>query len=446
MDREKDSFESEAARLLALEEYDILDTAAEEAFDRLTKLASTFYQSPIALVSLIDRDRQWFKSRLGLAASETPRDIAFCHHAIQEDKPFIVPDASKDDRFANNPLVTGDPDIRFYAGAPLKTPEGYKIGTLCIIDREPRPEFKEQDAEQLSMLADVVINEMELRIKNARLEKALAELEKADKSRSHFLATVSHEIKTPLSGIVGLAQVLDDHDLSAESSLIVKGIQSSSFILQGLLNDILDYAKIEAGRIQLRSTNIGLKGYIANIGQAWQLLAADKGLAFDTRVSDNLPETVEMDELRVGQIINNLLSNAVKFTDAGMIKIDVKNVSSSDPEVAMIAISVSDTGRGMSKDEQSRLFKPFEQANAEIAHRYGGTGLGMAISANLAELLGGTIVCESELDKGTCFTLSLPLKIVQPANEVAKGSADCTSDLSRKVLVVDDVSVNRIMA
>ena len=149
----------EHARVAALESTDLLDTAADERFDRYTRLIRKLFDVPIALVSLVDRDRQWFKSRQGLDAPETPRDISFCGHAILQDQVFVVEDASNDTRFTDNPLVTADPNIRFYAGAPLTTPDGYRIGTLCIIDREPR-ELAGSDVQSLHDMAAMVSGEL----------------------------------------------------------------------------------------------------------------------------------------------------------------------------------------------------------------------------------------------------------------------------------------------
>src|ERR1700761_8471458 len=144
--------QNETQRLDALNKYEILDTAAEEAFDELTRLAAFICGTPISLVTLVDQHRQWFKSKMGLGVQQTPRQVAFCAHAIKDDKPFVVPDAQQDPRFANNPLVTGDPNIRFYAGLPLTNPDGFNLGTLCVIDRTPR-ELSEAQTEALRILA-----------------------------------------------------------------------------------------------------------------------------------------------------------------------------------------------------------------------------------------------------------------------------------------------------
>ena len=200
--------ENEAKRLERLRLYRILDTPNEEAFDRITRIVAETIGVPIALVSLVDETRQWFKAKHGLNADETPRDIAFCSHAILGDKPLVIQDAAQDPRFSDNPLVMSDPSIRFYAGAPLKTTDGVNLGTLCAIDRRPR-QLSDTHRQLLEDLAKIVVDEFELRV---ALHDAMNQAAKETRLRAmqdEFVATVSHELRTPLTSIRGTLGLLE---------------------------------------------------------------------------------------------------------------------------------------------------------------------------------------------------------------------------------------------
>ena len=192
---------NEVARVAALQRYAILDSEPEQGFDDLALLASYICQTPIALISLVDENRQWFKSRVGLSISETSREIAFCSMAILQSDIFIVPDTLQDERFRNNPLVVSEPRIRFYAGAPLITEEGYALGTLCVIDRTPR-EFSPDQKQALHALSRLVLAQLEFRRNLLLLKEALNDRTKQEHERQKELT----EVQETLFRILGLGR------------------------------------------------------------------------------------------------------------------------------------------------------------------------------------------------------------------------------------------------
>ncbi len=193
---------NEQARVIALDKYAILDTDPEQFFDDLTLLASYVCNTPIALISLVDEDRQWFKSRVGLDASETSRDIAFCSTAILQSDVFVIPDALADERFRDNPLVVSDPHIRFYAGAPLINEDGYALGTLCVVDRAPR-ELAPEQKEALKALSRLVLAQLEFRRNLILLKEALSDRTKEEHERQRELI----HVQETLMRVLGLRQV-----------------------------------------------------------------------------------------------------------------------------------------------------------------------------------------------------------------------------------------------
>ena len=385
--------ENEKERLKALRGFEVLDTPAEEAFDDLTRLASDICETPIALVSLVDSDRQWFKSRVGLDATETPRDLAFCAHAILEEEIFEVADATQDERFSDNPLVTEAPDIRFYAGAPLTTAKGLNLGTLCVIDRKPK-KLNELQKNTLDVLSKQVIAQLELRL----VARRALDLSQA---KSRFLASMSHELRTPMNAILGFSALLKKKEFDPRSDDFINRIHSSGLRLLGLINDVLDLSKVEAGKINLRKAPVD----VGELGR--DLVAELEGLAGEnvslrTECVEGLGP-LETDPDRLRQILLNLVGNALKFTKEGEVLVRITGQGPGPPRM----IQVIDTGIGMDSDRLETIFRPFEQAHETTQQDFGGTGLGLALVKQLAKELGFRVSVTSEKGAGSVFSLVL---------------------------------------
>jgi GAF domain-containing protein len=187
------SLATEAARIAALNRYAILDSEPEESFDDLVTLAAHICQTPIAMLSLVDDHRQWFKSKVGVQVRETPRDSSICAHAIKQGDLFIIPDTLKDERFRENPLVTGEPHIRFYAGTPLVNEDGYALGTLCVVDREPR-ELDPAQKEAITALGRLALRQMELRMNLQLLKDALNDRTREEHARERELKRLEEKL------------------------------------------------------------------------------------------------------------------------------------------------------------------------------------------------------------------------------------------------------------
>jgi GAF domain-containing protein len=219
--------ENEPERLKALKQYNILDTTPEQAFDDITLLASFICDTPISLITLLDETRQWFKSKVGLSVVETPREVAFCNHALTRPDMLIIRDALQDERFAGNPLVTGDPNIRFYAGAQLITPDGYPLGTLCVIDQKPR-ELKKDQLLALKVLSRQVISQLELR-------RASSELQQVNKKQESLITELQEalsRIKT-LEGMIPICahckKIRDDQGYWHQVESYISQLSASDF-------------------------------------------------------------------------------------------------------------------------------------------------------------------------------------------------------------------------
>jgi two-component system, sensor histidine kinase len=393
----------EEKRLASLKRYRILDTSPEDAFDRITRIVAETIGVPIALVSLVDRERQWFKSRYGLEAEETPRELAFCAHAILQDGVMVVEDASNDPRFSDNPLVTNDPSIRFYAGAPLTAPNGQNLGTLCAIDKVPR-QLTLKQSQLLQDLSSVIVDELELRLALQQSANEIAEAARQDAMKDEFLSTVTHELRTPLTSIKGSLGLLHGGAVERESAAaadLIERANRNAEDLGRLIDDLLDFQKYQSGNLELEFAEFDPAGLVSETCDKMKSYAERQ----NTRISVQLGSSKKLlgDSARLSQVLTNLISNAVKFAPE-----DTEVVVRAEQRQNILQLSVSDRGPGIPKSFRHRVFEKFAQASTP--ERPNGTGLGLAISKAIVEGHGGKIYFESSADAGTTFFVELPIR------------------------------------
>jgi PAS domain S-box-containing protein len=687
----QDSSTNESKRINALHGHDILDTPQEYQFDNIAKLASLLCGAPIAIIALVDEERIWFKSTIGITFNEMPRSISFCEHTIQGDHTLEVYDALADERFKDHPSVIDGPRVRFYAGAPLIDDKGFKLGCLCIFDTKPRTLSPEQK-EGLETLAKEIITHISLKKKSAELEantrryedllnisavspeihcildytgnvlfindavtnileytveeimglniwnfchrddidrvvKAIetglanhvkefstdcrivsktglihwlnwsmvaknerwyaygrditenkkvehelmklsfvaskvnnaivindannhvtwvneafekitgfnledlkgrrlgdliagpetdmglmeraraqtklsqsftvdllayrkdrqpiwlsiyntivfnehgkVELEveiiiditdkkeaeremleakeqalQLSEAKEMFLSVMSHEIRTPLNAVIGMTHLLMENDPRASQIEDLNILKFSGENLLNIINDILDFTKMETGNLQLESLPFSMKALTTNVVTSLYIGASKKGNVLELVYDEKIPFSISGDKTRLYQVLMNLLGNAIKFTDGGKIILRVKLVAE-DEANASIHFEISDTGIGIPEDKLSYIFETFTQAKTDISRKYGGTGLGLAITKKLLELYQSEIKVESREGAGTTFSFTLNFAKVSNAVNDIKALAKPLKFTGKKILIVDDNEINLLIA
>ena len=388
--------DNEQARIQALLQYEILDTEAEVEYDGFVKLASYICQTPIALVSLVDPTRQWFKAKVGCSAPETSRDIAFCAHAIFQSDMFVVPDTLTDPRFMDNPLVTGEPYIRFYAGAPLITPEGLAIGTLCAIDQVPRDLTGEQ-LTALQFLAWQVVTQLELR-------RQTKELQQLVESKNKLFHIVSHDLRSPFNGILAFSQTLAEEaeTLSREEIQdFSQTVLTSAEQFMHLIDNLLQCTRFELGTLDYQPTTVALDTVAMNVLTLLKGNSAKKKI--DIVYQANSAAEVFADSTMLHSIVQNLVGNALKFTPVeGRVTIQTEE------QDTMIQVSVIDTGVGVSPEKLAGLFEVMAGRSTDGTAGEKGTGLGLLLCKDLVEKHGGRLWVDSVVGQGTSFHFTLP--------------------------------------
>ena len=523
---------------------------SDPVLEKLLGLARRISRSSGAFISLIEAEHQSFIVRQGLDFAETKPVIAFCAHAILHPQEVLwVPDALQDRRFSDDPLVTGAPKVRFYAGAPLVV-HGQAVGTFCVVGPEPR----DRDAELADLLLDlagVAAERMAGRHKRVEVERALEvlsdafvvsdennrfvywsrgaehlfgysakealgqtgalfgmscqdlyqisqdagpggggrietiarekggalidievslavwhehgskrigaairdiserkaqsdallrskiEAEAANVAKSAFLANMSHELRTPLNGVIGVVDLLSSTALTDHQRDLARIIQSSAEQLRGIIGEILDLARIEAGELILADEVFELGAELDHVRRLCSVRAAEKGLVLSVdQDAETAGARVIGDPVRLRQILINLVNNAIKFTQAGSVSLSMRRCDGD-----RYRFEVRDTGIGFSQEQRATLFERFRQADDTITRRFGGTGLGLTISRELVEAMGGAIDGDAVPGEGAAFWFELPL----PPADVKMadmGGEDVEAILTGRVLVADDNLTN----
>jgi signal transduction histidine kinase len=392
----------EKERLSALRRYDLLDTLPEQVYDDLTELAAYVCRVPIALVSLVDSDRVWFKSRLGLCEAEVDRTYAFCAHTVFNGDLLVIPNTTLNRQFADNPMVTGGLAVRFYAGTPLVSHDGYPLGTLCVIDSRPR-KLNRKQTEMLRAIGRQVMSQIELRLH-------INDHQRIERLKSEFVSVVSHELRTPLTSIRGSLGLIEGGVLGEVPSpmcRLVEVARSNTDRLIRLINDILDLEKIEAGKLALHPRPLDPEHLVAVAAAEIQGMADQSQVRLTWQAepswSAGRPRMLG-DFDRLLQVLINLFSNAIKASPSGGT-VDAR-IEAGDG--GRVRLSVHDHGPGIPAHELSRIFGKFQQIDTSDSRSRGGTGLGLSICKAIVEQHGGVIGVETEEGKGSTFWFEIP--------------------------------------
>jgi signal transduction histidine kinase len=389
----------ESKRIESLKSYLVLDTESEEEIDNLTQLASEICETPISLVSLIDNDRQWFKSKIGLEVNETSRDVAFCAHAINEkDDLFIIEDARKDKRFFDNPLVTSDPFVIFYAGVVLKSDENLPLGTLCVIDNSPR-KLSDKQIRSLKTISKQIMNLLNYKKSMHKQEELRIQLVQKNRELERFASIAAHDLKSPLANIMSAANLFSEiyaSQIDTQGNLLIDSIEKSGQRLKLLVDGLLEFTKIDDLSL-VTKTKVNLIKLTKDLTK----LIGNKNnikISLNTKLT-----TIKTHPILLDQILINLFSNSLKYSNKKIAEIELC-VSENSSHYLFI---VKDNGPGISKKNQAAIFNLFQIASAEDQFGNKGNGIGLATVKKIIEKLGGKIHVESEEGQGAEFHFSI---------------------------------------
>ncbi len=398
---------NEVERIQVLQEYGILDTGEEACFNDLVQLAAKICDAPISIISLLDQDRSWFKSSFGLPRGQVDRKYSICSHAILQTEVFVVEDTTLDERFADNPIVSGDLNVRFYAGAPLTSSTGHHLGTLCVLDSKART-ISDEQVNALRILAHQVMAHLELRKSHQALEINNEKLREINANKDKFFSIIAHDLRAPFHGILGFSEVLETEieELDEKGIRDIAGyLRSTAHATFRLLENLLQWAMSEGGALVHHPQEVQVEQVFQTIFEILGAMAQKKNIMLHSDVCPELHCFVDINMMT--SVLQNLCSNALKFTRSGGHVYLSAHRSGSE-----VYITVRDTGIGMTKEQIDDFFSRQQPRSLKGTDGEKGTGLGLLLCRQFVEKNNGKMLIESKIDEGTTFTITLPSSVM----------------------------------
>ncbi|GAA2337909.1 GAF domain-containing sensor histidine kinase [Dactylosporangium salmoneum] len=389
----------EEARLAALHSYGVLDGPRPPELDDLTRLAASIFDTPMSAVSLVDRERQWFAGKTGLADDESPRDLSFCAETIPTRAQLVVPDARADAHFSSYANVTGEPHIRFYAGSPLIDGDGHVLGAMCVIDDRPG-DLGDRQREALQTLSRQATGHLSLVRSRLQMAELGQELARATQREEDLIATISHELRTPVTAIQGYLELLADDERLAEHSRLVEPIYRNGQRLVGMVEHLLSGTRPAGAPLLLHRSAVELHLVLTAAVQGCRAVAEPRGVEVVVEPPTQA-SVVSVDAARLTQAVQQLVRNAVLFTPPGGT-VTVRVLYAPVP-----TIEVADTGVGIAADELPYVFQRFFRGRHARREAVPGVGLGLHIAQEAVAAHGGRVTLSST-GAGTTARITLP--------------------------------------
>jgi len=390
--------ENEIKRLEALISYEIMDTPPEREFDDIASLTAAVCDTPIGMVSFINEDRKWYKSKVGTSSNEMKREVAICAHTIMSDvDALVIEDTREDPRFADTPITQGPKPIIFYAGIPLVDGDGYALGTLCAIDHQPR-KISDEKIELLKMLGRQVMQLMELRRNNLILQKIKQQQEAQYEKLTQFSYALVHDLRSPMSIILSLSELLkSEEDISGDTlDHYLEMINGSANRIKDFLDEMMEYYLFQ-NQGQVKAEKFSIEKMIEGIREM-----LDPESSYEISINSEV-KFITGKRIVWQQILTNLISNGLKYNnkDQKVIEINVEQVEKH------YKLVVKDNGMGIEPEDIEKIFGLLENLDRKDSSGQKGSGVGLALVKKLIEQEGGLVEVNSKMGEGSEFIVTI---------------------------------------